>query len=127
MKRVVVALCVAFACLVAGCGGSSSPSPTHVAAVFFDGVNHGDFRQTCSVWQTRAVWRCEAGLTVQLGEAAISGEFGGYRVVPRSVRMWRTGRIEYATVRVDYTPGGQQLTAHLRKRPGGSWLVWYVA
>ena len=56
------------------------------------------------------------------------GEFGGYKVVPHSERMWRTGRIEYATVQVAYMPtGGSRLTAHLRKRPGGSWVVWYVA
>lgn len=109
--------------------GGTQPSPVHVTAVFFDGVNHGDYRQTCSVWEAarKNMARCEAGMTVQIASSVMYGEFGGYQIVAHSEKEWRTGAIEYATVQVKYVPtGGQKVVAHLRKRPGGAWEVWWV-
>lgn len=111
----------------------TTATPTHAVAVFVDGINHGDIRETCSVWlqAQRHMRSCEAGLTAQLGEAAASGEFGGYRVIARSAREWRQayrGRVvSLATVRVVYAPsGGAGLTARLVERDG-RWLVEQVA
>ena len=112
-------------------GKASADSPVHAANVFFDGVNTGDYRETCSVWAAarHQMAKCESGLTVQMASAAVMGEFGGYRVVARSEKMWSQpyhGRtVEMATVDVVYLPvGGQKLVAHLVKRHGRWLIVW---
>lgn len=113
-------------------GSKTTDTPIHATNVFFDGVNSGDYRQTCSVWAAARskMQACESGMTIQMASAAMMGMFGGYRVVAHSEKMWRQpyrGRtIELATVQVVYLPyGGQKLTAHLVKRDG-HWYVRYV-
>jgi hypothetical protein len=127
-------LLIVCAALLAGCGGNSTPSPTHVTAVFFDGVNHGDYRQTCQLWvpARKNVTRCEQGLTSNFATGLLFGAWGGYKVIPHTAKVWAQpyqGRhVELAIVRAVYrVPGAdvQYVIVHL-KRVDGRWLVWYL-
>jgi len=91
MRRALVALaCLAF--LAAGCGGSSTPSPTHVVATWVDAINHGDARQACStlrvVPRKLKVPDCEAEWAQTLGTLPFYGVWGSYRVMAHSVVEW---------------------------------------
>ena len=109
----------------------SLPTPTHVAAQFFDGENHGDFRASCSLIQPSVVKRlwqsidhCETYFTMAFAQAAFAGQTGDYKVIPHSYRGWREGRVEVATVRASYY--GQTITVRLVKTAAG-WRVHSVS
>ena len=126
MRRAYLAAPFLIACaviLAAGLygqlGSKSTDTPTHVTAVFFDGVNHGDYRQTCSVWQAARskMSACESGLARQLGMSALMGEWGGYRVVPHSEKVWAQPIVygcdkpSTRPIKVKSTPGSTVLSA----------------
>ena len=98
----------------------SSPTPTHVAAVFFDGYTHGDLRQTCHVWQQGRTHQAQC--VAYLALLIASSGTGDYRVLPHSYKGWREGSTEVASVRVFNAASTQMLTVRLVKTAHG-WLV----
>lgn len=123
MFRIVAALCAVVAVLAAtACGGSSAPTPTHVTAVFVDGLNHADFRQACSVVSPKlggGTVNCEQSLVSAAAQADFFGFWGGYAVVPHSEKDYG----DRATVLVTYKPlGGKPIQVSLEKVKG-RWLI----
>jgi hypothetical protein len=119
MKKILFGLAAVFAVLaIAGCGGSSPASPTHVVAVYVDGLNHLDFRQTCSTIHAPVAFptmsRCEgyfAFNTMMTGASV-------FRVVPHSAKVWedtyRGRKVKLAVVKYANLTNPYVLTAHLR-------------
>ena len=110
---------------VAGCGGNTTPTPLHVAAVYIDGINSGDFRQACAQIQPAVVKRlwgkpssCPSYFTSAFAMVATYQGLGGYTVVPHSYRGWREGDVRVASVKAK-TPYGSTLTVRLVKTAGG--------
>lgn len=109
------------------------PTPTHVAAVFIDGFNQGDLRETCSMVQPSVLkrdWKnmpgCENYMVGFLGQTAsmFGYSLGGYRIIPHSVKEWREGDVRVASVAVTYAPiGGKPLHVRLIETRVG----WRVA
>lgn len=146
-----LALAVAAIIIVATSGTKRFPSPTHVVAVFLDGYDHADYRQACGVQkpEDQPMIVCEEFYVSNVAQGLFFGRFGGYKVVPHSVKEWRwpvcrdghnitakvcpgdphgTGirMVELATVEFVYAPqGGKPLTAHLRKTKNG-WRIWAI-
>jgi hypothetical protein len=119
MRSLLVSAC-AFVCLLAvaaGCGSdTSSPTPTHVVAVWVDGLNHADARQVCTAVRipahsTRA--ECETYYANLIGRLAFYGLFGSYRVVGHSVEQWREGSVKVARVTV-YSVSDKTNLLHVR-------------
>lgn len=126
--RKALALCAAVAaCLaVAGCGGSSTPSPTHVVAVYVDGLNHLDFRETCSTIHAPNAFPnqkvCEGYFAFN---TAVGGAFT-YRVVAHSAKVWtqtyRGREVRLAVVKYRNVTSPYLITAHLRL-VDGAWRI----
>jgi hypothetical protein len=108
----------------------AAASPTHVAAVFIDGLNHGDYRQACAQIQSSVVahnWKnqsgCETYFTVDFAQyASLFGTISGYKVIDRSRKEWREGDARVASVRVSYN-GGAGVVIRLVETAAG----WKVA
>jgi hypothetical protein len=110
----------AVAVIAKNTGRPVGASPLHVAAVFFDGINNLDFRQTCGVWQAgrQHMQECEGWLAFR---AALGGP-EHYTVVAHSTKEWREGDVSVASVKVR-GPYGVVLTVRLVKTRANGWLV----
>ena len=115
---------------LAGCGGSSPATPLHVTALWIDGINHGDARQSCQhvrIPKRATAVQCEAyyaGLSNQLG---FFQTLGTYRVVAHSTVTWtetyRGRTVEVARVTV-YSLGDKTTILHVRLIKGANgWKV----
>lgn len=129
MRKLATLVALAGAVLVAGCGGSSGPTPTRVAAVYIDAINHGDFRQACAQVQPsvlKHLWgsytACQSYFTAAFSMVAQYSGLGGYKVVPHSYRGWREGDTKVARVLVT-PPYGDLLRVRLVKTSHG----WKIA
>lgn len=134
MKAAVLSLAaVTAAVVVAGCGGgSSTPSPTHVAATFFDGINVVDLRQACSQLvkaNRESMPACEANMVGWLGQIVAFYGLPHYQVVAHSAKTWtqkyRGRDVELAVVNATVRGQDLLLHAHLRKTPDG-WKIWTI-
>lgn len=129
----LVALCLALgiiAVTVAGCGSQYQPSPTHVAAMYADALDHGDFRQACQKIQQaiiRRLWRktagCETYFVGAFGFGITFGmRLGGYKVVGHSYQGWREGAVKVARVALT-APDGSLLHVRLVKTRAHGWKI----
>lgn len=131
MSRRFVALYLALGIfVVAGCGSQYQPSPTHVAALYADALDHGDFRQACQQIQptiVRRLWKttpgCETYFAGAFGFAvAFGARLGGYKVVGHSYQGWREGDTRVARVSLT-APNGSLLHARLVKTRLHGWKI----
>ena len=98
---------------------TSQPTPTHVTAQFFDGVNTGNFVETCRVWRA-AVGHLRDCTAYLVQRAAFFG-LGSYRIVGHSYVGWREHGVSVA--RVTVTNGSAVIHARLVKTRLHGWLV----
>jgi hypothetical protein len=129
--RVGVSLLAILLCALAlaGCGSNAASTPTHVAAIYIDAVNHGDFRAACQQIQPAVVkhlWgsftACQSYFTSAFSFVASYKGLGGYKIVPHSYRGWREGDARVARVLMT-PPYGDLLRVRLVKTAHG----WKIA
>lgn len=134
MKKALAALAALGAALiVAGTAipvyTSHSPtaSPVHVVNVYLDGLNHLDYRQTCSTIHAPIPFpkmsACEAYFAFNTAMTGVQE----YRIVKGSQKVWtetyRGRKLELAVVQYANLTTPYVLTAHLRKIHG-VWKIW---
>lgn len=112
-------------------GGGSSATPTHVASVYVDGINHGDFRQACSVIQPNVLkylWKSWTGCADYFAHtfgSPFTGSLGGYKLVAHSYDEWLEGKAIVARVRMT-SPTGTLLKIRLVKTKNFGWRLQSV-
>lgn len=127
MKRVFAVVAVGAAIVLAGCGGATVASPTHTVNVYLDGLNHLDYRQTCSTIHAPIPFpklsACEAYFAFNTAMTGVQE----YRIVKGSQKVWtetyRGRKLELAVVQYANLTTPYVLTAHLRKIHG-VWKIW---
>jgi hypothetical protein len=130
MKRFLfAAVAVGAAIVLAGCGGATVASPTHVVNVYLDGLNHMDYRQACATIHAPIAFPTQAACEGYFSYmAAVNGQ-QRYVVVKGSQKVWtetyRGRELELAVVKYANLTNPYILTAHLRLIHG-EWRLWAV-
>lgn len=114
--------------------GKPTSSPTHVVAVYVDGLNNYDFRETCTAIHAPHVFpalsKCEAYFGFNTAFQAYSSGPSVYRVVAHSAKVWtqdyRGRSVRLAVVRFANVTVPAVLTAHLRFIDG-AWRIVAVS
>jgi hypothetical protein len=117
-----VGLLGALGLVAAGCGGNTSTnSAYHVANMFVQQLNHGNFYGACRLATLpSSQWKACAAAEAQV--AFFYGGLPGFNLIPGTFQAWKTGNVEHARVEAVDNIGGYDGQVNLVKTKDG-WRV----